>query len=98
VDAVAKRFRTVSANLVRDLTDPDAGRDEIQAAVMAHPPRFIIHDGQTAWLDEVGLRGWFEAACAPADVPRWLERKPPLSRARDADVVRLSGGRGGARN
>jgi hypothetical protein len=70
------RFYYLSANLFRDLPDPEAARREIQADVMTHPPRLIVHDGQPAWLDKVGLRAWFEAHYAPTDIPRLFERKP----------------------
>jgi hypothetical protein len=73
------RFYYVSANLFRDLPDPEAVRREIQTEVMTHPPRFIVHDGQPAWLDKVGLRAWFEANYAPTDVPRLFELRPPVA-------------------
>lgn len=72
------RFFYISANLFRDLPDPEGARQEIRAAVASSPPRFVLFDGNRVWLDKVGLWDWFQAGYAPTAIPRLFERRAEL--------------------
>lgn len=67
------RFFYVSANLFRDLPAPDAVRDQIVRAVTSNPPRFIVFDGDYAWLDKVALGAWFREKYRKTRVDRLWE-------------------------
>jgi hypothetical protein len=67
------RFFYVSANLFRDLPAPDAARDEIVRSVSSNPPRFIVFDGDYAWLDKVTLGKWFREKYRKTRVDRLWE-------------------------
>jgi hypothetical protein len=69
------RFYYISANLFRDVPDPERARREIRCDLDSHPPKLVLFDGNDAWLGKVQLADWFRANYVPAGLPSVYKRK-----------------------
>jgi hypothetical protein len=69
------RFFYISANLFRDLPDPEGARREIGEALAVRPPKIIVFDGDNAWLAKADLVEWFRTNYEPTSVARVFLRR-----------------------